>query len=75
MVASDGAGEYDVVGESRAGSIDILPMGAGRIAYITTGEGMAELWLSNYNPHLKVRRYSNATPPRPHSQKDDAQSI
>ncbi len=37
VVASDGPGEYDVVGESRAGSIDDLPMRPGVVAYITTG--------------------------------------
>ena len=37
VVAADGVGEYPVVGESRAGALDTLPMGPGRIVYITTG--------------------------------------
>lgn len=39
VVASDGPGEYPVIGESRAGSVDVLPMGPGRVTYITTGVG------------------------------------
>lgn len=37
MVASDGVGEFEVVGESRAGSMDELPVRPGAVAYITTG--------------------------------------
>jgi hypothetical protein len=38
VVASDGPGEYEIVGESRAGCMDTLPLGPGKVAYITTGE-------------------------------------
>lgn len=37
MVAADGAGEFPVMGESRAGHIDDLPVAPGSVAYITTG--------------------------------------
>ena len=37
MVASDGAGEYEVVGEARAGVIEDMSLQAGQVAYITTG--------------------------------------
>lgn len=37
VVAADGPGEYPVEGESRAGTLDALDMGPGKVAYITTG--------------------------------------
>lgn len=37
MVAADGVGEFPVVGESRAGHLDQLPVAPGSVAYITTG--------------------------------------
>ncbi|KAG2449667.1 hypothetical protein HYH02_005196 [Chlamydomonas schloesseri] len=37
VVAADGAGEFPVVGESRAGHLDQLPVAPGSVAYITTG--------------------------------------
>ncbi|KXZ48662.1 hypothetical protein GPECTOR_26g565 [Gonium pectorale] len=37
VVSSDGVGEYPVVGESRAGHLDDLPVQPGTVAYITTG--------------------------------------
>ncbi len=38
MVSSDGPGEYPIIGESRAGSMDAMAAGPGTVAYITTGE-------------------------------------
>lgn len=35
--SSDGPGDYPVVGESRAGHLDQLPVTPGTVAYITTG--------------------------------------
>ncbi|GFR45630.1 hypothetical protein Agub_g7038 [Astrephomene gubernaculifera] len=37
VVASDGVGEFPVIGESRAGRLDDLPVRPGTVAYITTG--------------------------------------
>jgi hypothetical protein len=37
VVASDGPGEYPVIGESRAGYMDDMQLTPGHIAYITTG--------------------------------------
>ncbi|EFJ48728.1 hypothetical protein VOLCADRAFT_90518 [Volvox carteri f. nagariensis] len=37
VVSSDGVGEYPVIGESRAGQLDELPVRPGTVAYITTG--------------------------------------
>ncbi len=37
MVAADGVGEYPVVGESRAGQLDDVPVRPGTVMYITTG--------------------------------------
>ncbi|PNW77779.1 hypothetical protein CHLRE_10g451400v5 [Chlamydomonas reinhardtii] len=37
VVAADGVGEFPVVGESRAGHLDQLPVAPGSVAYITTG--------------------------------------
>jgi hypothetical protein len=37
VVASDGPGEYAVVGESRAGYMDAITLAPGQVAYITTG--------------------------------------
>ena len=42
VVAGDGVGEYPVIGESRAGHMDDLPVTSGTVAYITTG-GWAQL--------------------------------
>eukprot|EP00198_Chlamydomonas_reinhardtii_P008997 XP_001698334.1 molybdenum cofactor biosynthesis protein [Chlamydomonas reinhardtii] len=39
VVAADGVGEFPVVGESRAGHLDQLPVAPGSVAYITTGRG------------------------------------
>lgn len=37
VIAADGAGEFDVVGESRAGHMDAIHLQPGQVAYITTG--------------------------------------
>lgn len=37
MIASDGAGDFEVVGESRAGEKDPITVTSGKVAYITTG--------------------------------------
>ncbi|KAG2490454.1 hypothetical protein HYH03_011090 [Edaphochlamys debaryana] len=37
VIAGDGEGEYPVIGESRAGHMDELPVTLGTVAYITTG--------------------------------------
>lgn len=39
VIASDGAGEFEVVGESRAGYMDDITLTPGKVAYITTGVG------------------------------------
>ena len=38
MIAADGTGEYPVVGESRAGTMDDINLQPGQVAYITTGD-------------------------------------
>ncbi|GLI59317.1 hypothetical protein VaNZ11_001172 [Volvox africanus] len=42
VVATDGAGEYLVIGESRAGQLDNVPVRPGTVAYITTGAPVPE---------------------------------
>jgi molybdopterin biosynthesis enzyme len=40
VISSDGIGIYEVVGESRAGSVDNPTPTPGTVVYITTGMGM-----------------------------------
>ncbi|MEW5308598.1 MAG: hypothetical protein WDW38_000543 [Sanguina aurantia] len=42
VIASDGAGEFEVVGESRAGEKDPITVTSGKVAYITTGAPVPE---------------------------------
>ncbi len=44
VLSSDGPGEYPVVGESRAGHLDQLPVTPGTVAYITTGRDPWAYW-------------------------------
>lgn len=37
VIAADGVGEFEVVGESRAGTMDDITLTPGKVAYITTG--------------------------------------
>ncbi len=41
VIAADGPGEYDVIGESRAGAMDDVQLTPGMVVYITTGK---RLW-------------------------------
>lgn len=50
VVAADGAGEFEVVGESRAGAMDNVQVAPGRIAYITTGWAIQQPLLQASTP-------------------------
>ena len=42
MIAADGPGEYEVIGESRAGAMDDITLTPGTVAYITTGRSQEQ---------------------------------